>query len=285
MSNKLAVLLTCHNRKEKTIACLSSLYQAVLSQEYALEVFLVDDGSTDGTGDAIKEQFPEVTVIQGSGSLFWAGGMRLAYNSVANPNEYDLFLLLNDDTLLFKNSLADLIAAHQYSLNNHKKYGIYVGSTLDPETNKFTYGGRSLINKKSKQVIPTSNFQLANLANANILMISKNVIESIGFFDENFTHGIADYDYTLTANKKGFPIIVCPGYQGSCINDHGKNWLSKDTTFSSRIKYLHSPTGLAYNEYTYYIKKHFGYYAYFTAITKLWLKTFFPIIWDKFKKI
>ena len=45
----IAVLLTCHNRKVKTISCLKSLYEATLPKGFSLEIFLVDDGSVDGT--------------------------------------------------------------------------------------------------------------------------------------------------------------------------------------------------------------------------------------------
>ena len=43
--NKIAAILTCHNRKEKTLACLHSLFSIIST----IDVFLVDDGSTDGT--------------------------------------------------------------------------------------------------------------------------------------------------------------------------------------------------------------------------------------------
>ena len=56
---KIAVLLTCHNRREKTLSCLKNLLEQNL-EDIDLSVYLVDDGSSDGTSDAIKEHFPEV---------------------------------------------------------------------------------------------------------------------------------------------------------------------------------------------------------------------------------
>ena len=49
----ISVLLTCHNRKAKTLGCLTSLYAAELPVGYDMEVYLVDDGCTDGTADAV----------------------------------------------------------------------------------------------------------------------------------------------------------------------------------------------------------------------------------------
>ena len=53
-NSELAVLLTCHNRKDKTLACLESFYLAEKPVGYTFDIFLVDDGSTDGTNNAVK---------------------------------------------------------------------------------------------------------------------------------------------------------------------------------------------------------------------------------------
>ncbi len=120
-------------------------------QDYHLSVFLVDDGSTDGTAEAVKNKFPEVNVIQGNGNLFWAGGMRLAW-SEALKQHFDFYFLLNDDTILYPHAINLLIAAHTYALEKFNRGGIYVGSTNDPETKEFTYGGHKLLSKISTQI-------------------------------------------------------------------------------------------------------------------------------------
>ena len=51
---KTAALLTCHNRKEKTLACLKSLYRNMPE----VDVYLTDDGCADGTAEAVKSIFP-----------------------------------------------------------------------------------------------------------------------------------------------------------------------------------------------------------------------------------
>lgn len=109
MNYKLAVLMTCHNRKDKTMTCLSSLYKASQPIDYSIDVFLVDDGSTDGTGEAVKEKYPEVNIIKGDGSLFWNQGMRLAWNVASSRCSYDFYLWLNDDVILFEHALRELI--------------------------------------------------------------------------------------------------------------------------------------------------------------------------------
>jgi len=283
--NRISVLLTCHNRKDKTLSCLTSLYNCIIPAGYTFDVYLVDDASTDGTADAVKEKFLQVKILHGSGNLFWAGGMRLAWSEALKQN-YDGYLLLNDDTILYPIALIELLNAHNYSLENYKKRGIYVGTTNDPDTNEYTYGGQKIVNRitgKSIVVKPQNEMiQPCDIANGNILYVSKNVIETIGILSDKFTHLLADFDYTLTASKQDIPVLVCADYCGVCVNDHAKNWISKDYSLSERIKYLKNPKHLAYNEYLFYIWRHFPLY-WPTSFLKLWAKTLFPSIWDKFK--
>ena len=65
----IAILITCHNRRDTTLTCLSNLTQQTLSST----VYLVDDGSTDDTSLAVQSQYPDVNILSGSGSLFWGG--------------------------------------------------------------------------------------------------------------------------------------------------------------------------------------------------------------------
>ena len=185
------------------------------------------------------------------------------------------------------NVLNLLIEAHNYALEKFNQGGIYVGSTNDPITKKFSYGGHKLLSRisiKSQPVKPQNNIiQSCDLANANILLVSHNVVDSIGILSDKFTHSIADFDYTLTAKKKGIPLLVCSDYCGFCIDDHGKNWLPSKYSVFDRIKYLRSPKQLAYKEYLLFIKRHFRFY-YPVAFLKLWAKTLFPFMWDIFKK-
>lgn len=85
----IAVLITCYNRREKTVNCLNLLFKCGLPVGFALKVYLVDDGSTDGTGEEVRKLFPEIKVIVGSGELYWAGGMRLAWTeAIRDEPEY-----------------------------------------------------------------------------------------------------------------------------------------------------------------------------------------------------
>jgi GT2 family glycosyltransferase len=244
-----------------------------------LEVFLTDDASSDGTAAAVKTTYPGTNTFNGTGSLFWAGGMRETWKK-AMPHNPDYFLLVNDDTLLAPNAVATLLDAEREGA------GITVGSTCDTSLGAISYGGWELTSKsmwKSRRVHSASKFLECDFANANIMLVSAAVVNKLGILAAHFTHSLADYDYTLKAKKAGFPVRVAPGFLGSCADDHGNNWRSGNTSLRDRIRYLKSPKGLAYKEYLRFIRDHFP-LSLPSAFAKLWLKTFFPFIWDNLKK-
>ena len=83
----LAILITSHNRKKITLKCLGNLLTAKNINTFDFDVFLFDDGSTDGTSEAIKDQYPKVNIVNGNGDLYWNQGMRLAWKTAAKSKE------------------------------------------------------------------------------------------------------------------------------------------------------------------------------------------------------
>jgi GT2 family glycosyltransferase len=287
---KIAILLTCHNRKEKTSNCFKSLYKAISLSKFEIkfDIYLVDDGSTDGTSDEITKHFPEINIIKGSGNLYWAGGMRLAWETALKKDQnYGSFILLNDDVILAENFLIDLLNTHKYCLEHFNRPGIYVCSTKNMINSKISYGGTLILKKrirvKSVRINPSVIPVPCSMANANILMVTSAVVSSIGILDSKFKHFFADYDYTYSASKQGIPVLICPGFGGYCTYDHGNRWMSSGSTLKDRINYLYSLKGLSYREQLYFLKKNFKYQVPYNFVM-LWLKTIFPFIWDKFKK-
>ena len=89
--------MTSFNRQARTLACLRSLFD--MEGHAAIPVILVDDASSDGTAADVREAFPHVTVVEGSRSVYWAGGMRIAFER-AWEQAFDYLSWLNDDSSL-----------------------------------------------------------------------------------------------------------------------------------------------------------------------------------------
>ena len=62
------VLFTVFNRKDKTLCCLERLYAQLPIEGCQLDVFLTDDGCTDGTPGAVAARFPNVSIVRGAGA-------------------------------------------------------------------------------------------------------------------------------------------------------------------------------------------------------------------------
>lgn len=219
---KVAVLLTCHNRKDKTLACLQALFQCELPESYFLDVFLVDDGSTDGTEQAVQEIYPQVNIIKGDGSLFWNGGMRLAFTT-ALDKAFDYYLWLNDDTLIYPLTIKGLIETSKALSKKREKAAIVVGSTQDEVTGQLTYGGVTRPNKWKKtsfKLLPIQNEPVeCETMNGNCVLIPDEIAQTVGGMEPKFAHAMGDLDYGLRARKHGFSVWVMPSYAGTC----GKN--------------------------------------------------------------
>jgi GT2 family glycosyltransferase len=276
----IAVLLTCFNRKDKTIAALRALFRAheSLSNSLTIKVYLTDDGSTDGTSEAIRKSYPKVKILKGTGELYWAGGMRNSWKEAIKGN-YDFYLLLNDDTEPYSNFLQELIDTHNYCLKTYNQTGVYVGTTVD-ETNKISYGGSVFTNRFLAQyvrVIPNNKTpQECELGNANILLVHKDVVEKVGVLTEGFVHGLADFDYTLKAIKAKIPVLIAANILGVCVNDHTDPYLSfHELSFQERRKKLYHPIGLDFNSQLQYMKRNFLYRLPLVYIAG-WLKVLFP---------
>ena len=253
---KIAVLLTCYNRKEKTLRCLKSLndtYKRTESKHF-IEIFLTDDGCTDGTSDAVLALEIDFTIhiLKGSGSLYWNGGMNHSWKEAIKHGGFDGYLWLNDDTIILDDFWKDISVADEFSVAKCGKKGIYVGSTCSSCGGEFTYGGFNFTTYwtlKNQFIFPDGHdFRSCQCAHGNITYISDEVVRKMGVFCERYVHGGGDHDYTYLAYKAGFPVLVMPHYCGICENDHGGDVrLCSPMSLKERIKYLKSPFGLNLN--------------------------------------
>src|SRR5688572_24373538 len=93
---RVEVVTPVHNRKELTLGCLRSLFSAD-SAGLDLHAIVVDDGSSDGTSAALRQEFPDVEIVRGDGSLWYTGGMNRGIEA-AMKHDPDFVLAINNDS-------------------------------------------------------------------------------------------------------------------------------------------------------------------------------------------
>ncbi len=275
MTKTIAALLTVFNRKEKTLTCLQNLFAQELPEDTEIEVFMVNDGCTDGTPQAVREQFPSVNIIEGNGNLYWNRGMHLAWKTASTTKQYDFYFWLNDDTFLVDNALTTLI---EVSKGMGDK-AIIAGTTCEPhDPTIFTYGG---ITNSGQLVVPQYRHIPCDYFHGNIVLIPLYVYEKIGLNDPVFRHALGDFDYGKRAKKMGIRNILAPGILGKCESHETLPvWCDPKVSLKKRWKAFRAPLGNNPEEFLIYTKRHGSYsVAYFHYATNH-IRVVLPWLWE-----
>jgi GT2 family glycosyltransferase len=255
---RLSILITCFNRREKTLACLGALKEAC-TESLTYSIFIVDDGSSDGTFDAISRSFPDAKLIRGPGDLYWNRGMRRAW-SEALPTATDYYLWLNDDLVLRPGSVHALV---QHSMDNAARFGgklIVVGRTLNPKTRQTTYGGyrrRDGISRLRFRHLREDEV-FCDTMNGNCVLIPASAAKDIGINDTRYSHAFGDLDYGLRAVSAGYTILQMPQYVGlQEFNDNYHNSIAK-MNLRNAVFILTHPKGIPIMEWFVFCRSHGG---------------------------
>lgn len=275
MKKSIAVLLTVFNRKENTLECLTALYKVKVPDGYSFEVYMVDDGCTDGTPEAVEKQFPDVHIIKGDGNLFWSRGMFTAWKTAVNKTKYDFYLWLNDDTILFEDAILTMIKGAEKT----NFLSIICGATCSFKERTVTYGGAK--STKDKVLVPTGEIQECSIINGNFVLVPKSVYNELGNLDWTFRHAIGDYDYGLRAIQSGFKNYLASKFIGTCeSNPTLPKWCLVSTPIVKRFKLLYSPLGYAEPvPFFIYEKRHFGLVTAIKHFITINIRALIPQLW------
>lgn len=241
---RIAALITCHNRRLKTLACLQSLF--AIAPE--VDVYLTDDGCTDGTAEAVAELFPQVWIIKGDGSLFWNRGMHRAWQE-ALKRDYDYYLWLNDDVVLYPDFLQSLLACCP------NEDALVCGLIEEPQSHEIIYGGCDA----QKHLVGRAESPLPLYwINGNVVLIPRSIVTNVGILDPYFIHDLGDVDYGMRVRKAGFEVLsttdaVAAGYRNDVCRV--RKW---NSSLLERFRQLGTPLGSPLSRNFHFRRRHFG---------------------------
>ena len=266
---KVVIILTCFNRKEKTTKCIQSLAAAQVPDCHFVYL-VVDDCSTDGTEAALlqlaNEQQLSITVIQGTGSLFYTGGMnRGMVTARAQFQDADAYMLINDDVQFDSEALAQMVTdafAQQVgrSEQQNRTAGVFVGATRD-DAGKFSYGGvRYIKGIRYIPVKPEDADRSCDTFNANCVLVPRQIFDDVAVMDTAYMHSMGDFDYGLRIHKKGYPIMVYDRYIGVCNKNAVEgSWNDRTLSRKERFALKESNKGLPRKEWFHFLNRNFGF--------------------------
>ncbi|WP_372776562.1 glycosyltransferase family 2 protein [Mangrovibacterium sp.] len=261
----ISVLLTCYNRKAYTTRVLESLFKL----KQTCDIFLVDDGSSDGTSKAIKEMFPQVVLLNGTGDLFWNRGMHLAWKE-ASKNDYDFYIWLNDDVFLYEEAFNELIECS--TLQKHK--ALVSGIIESEDKCEVLYGGTNA----SGLIHPNGEMNPIKNLNGNAVLIPRYVFEQLGNLDPIYHHDLGDVDYGLRATAKGIGVYTTRKAIASGTKNDLCRVRKNNTNLIGRFKKLYSPLGSHPGINFYFRRKHYGLFKASAFVLYLYLINILPDI-------
>ncbi len=275
---RIGVLMTVHNRKACTLACLENLFSQKLPEKTEISVFLVDDGSTDGTALAVHTRFPTVNVIRGDGTLYWNQGMRRCWEE-ASREDFDAYLWLNDDSNLEPDAIKQLSGTLDSQLNDIGTAGIVVGACFVSGSSTgekiATYGGRM-----DKRIIsPSGSPQSVQTFNGNVVLVSRNAFRQLGNLSPEYRHSFGDFDYGFRARQKSIPVWLTAGYVAECPRNGIPAWRDANRSLTQRWKSFQDPKRITAKELRNFQKvKGRGFWWY--SMMRIYLEMLFPRLFN-----
>jgi glycosyltransferase involved in cell wall biosynthesis len=238
-SRSITGIIPVHNRREITLCCLRHLQKTGVLDW--LHVCVVDDGSTDHTADAVKSEFPDVTVLHGDGNLWWTGAIVLGMRHALADAE--AIFWLNDDCRPAHGALAQL---RDIALAGPC---VALGQVQSPRGVK--HGG---LHKRwhglELSPCPADRTMAVATMNGNCVCLPKSVVARAGLPDAiRFPQAWGDTDYGLRCRQRGIEIKIV-GYalcvDGDPVDPGANSWLRGRQSLMEIARSFKSPKNYYY---------------------------------------
>jgi hypothetical protein len=209
---KVSFVLVNLNQEALSRACIQSLLALTYPN---IEIILVDNASTDGSGSSLSTDFPGVRFIQSKSNLGFAEGNNLGIR-LALERRAEYVVLLNNDTVVDPGMVDPLVEAalrdHSIGVQSCKIYFL-------AQRNTIWYAGGSLQVYSAAGFHPGmheedrgqfDSFRDTDFATGCMMFLSRDALETVGLLDKKYFIYLEDSDWCLRARKAGFRVVYNP---------------------------------------------------------------------------
>jgi len=222
--------------------CIGSVYKSTIHVRF--EIWVVDNGSNDGSVQAVKEGFPGVCTIENHENK----GFSAAVNQALNKCNAKYYILLNTDAILRKATVKTL---YEF-MEDHKEVGIAGGQLQNPDgTMQHSFDNypalaTELLNKSLlKRLFPNKYLSKKSIIKLPIevesvigacIIIRDGAIKQVGKLDEDYFFFIEETDWCYRMRKAGWKVYYVPDAKVTHLGGQSK----KKAPWQVQIEYCRS---------------------------------------------
>lgn len=212
MQKKVYVIVLNWNGKEDTLDCLKSL-RSTNYENY--KVVLVDNGSEDDSVAAVRQNFPEVEIVETGKNLGFAGGNNVGMEYAIKQGA-DYLFLINNDTNVHPDYLKELVEVAE----SDPKIGA-AGSKIyyysEPERIWWAGGKVNWLKNKGEHIgldeMDKGQYdetREVDYMTGCALLVKREVVEKIGVLEDDYFLYYEDTDYSLRIKNAGYKVVYVP---------------------------------------------------------------------------
>lgn len=214
---RVACVVLTWNDKANLLACLDSLSRLSYSN---VRIIVSDNGSTDGTIEAVHAAFPDVALIENGCNLFWAGGNNVGIEWALGDGA-DYVLLLNNDIVVDPDLVSELVRVgrsdpaigmlapkiyyYDEELGTGGRRLWYAGAKVSMWRGLARHIGIREIDRGQYDALGTTDY-----VTGCALMAKREVIETIGLIDPTYIAYGEDMDWSYRASRADFRLVYVP---------------------------------------------------------------------------
>ena len=208
---QVAVIVLNWNGKQDTLECLASL-EAVTHPR--CRVIMVDNGSSDGSVEAVQEAFPQTIILRNGRNLGYAGGNNVGIR-YALAQGYEYITILNNDTLVSPDFL-HILVEHYRRLPGPAVLSPMIYYHADPARIWYAgaewtgWGFRRLLNKEEDSSKKLNGLTPTDFTVGCCLLTSREVFRKVGYFDERFFLCFEEIEWCFRARRSGIYSYIAP---------------------------------------------------------------------------